>query len=89
MKSGFVYGKTYRAILIGMLILIAILAGILTYDLIELRKFSPIATLDFPEDEWMKVNDAKIYSKDTIISPNDELLLQLNITNKKPIRWEF
>src|SRR2546427_529537 len=89
MKSGFFYGKTYRAILIGMLIIIAILVGILTYDLIELRKYLPIATLDFTEDDWIKVNHAGIYSIDQAISPNDQLTFLLNVTNKKPIRFDI
>lgn len=89
MKSGFVYGKTYRAILIGLLITLAILAGILTYYINEINKLTRVTNLIFPEDEWMKVNSATIYSKDSIVSPNDELLLQLDITNKKPMRWEI
>lgn len=89
MKTGFVYGKTYRAILVGLLITLAILAGILSYYINEFKNFPLVTNVIFPEDEWMKVNHAEIYSKDTTIYPNDELLLQLDITNKKPVRWNI
>jgi len=89
MKYGFLYGKTYRAILIGLFVLIAIFTGIFAYDVYQLQNFLPIATLDFPEDDWIKVNSAKIYhySYEQAISPNDQLTLQLNVTNKKQIRF--
>lgn len=87
MKSGFVYGKTYRAILIGLLCLLAVLAGVLTYDLYQLRNYLPVATLDFPEDKLIKINSANIYSFEQAVSPNDQLMLMLNVTNKNSTRF--
>lgn len=73
-------------IAIASTVVLAILVVILYYDVNELKKFLPSAILDFPEDEWIKVNDAKIYRFGQTISPNDQLTLMMNITNKKSIR---
>lgn len=87
MKTGFLYGKAYRAILIGLLGLLAVLTGIWAYDLYQLRNYLPIATLDFPEDKLIKINSANIYSFDQVVSPNDQLTLMLNVTNKNSTRF--
>lgn len=77
--------KIFRFIFVGGLVSLSIVVGILVYEINQLTKYFPIASLDFAQNNnFIKINSAKIYGEGTnIISPNDEIILSLNMTNKQ------
>ncbi len=83
----FTKSKGYDYFLIGLLIFAVTLLIIFYFNLQYLDQFKPIATLQFPESEWIKINKANMYTKigSGAISPNEQVVLMLNVTNKVPL----
>ena len=85
MTPGSIFKKAYRPILLGLLIIIAILVGVYTYDLGELRKFVPITTVTFPKNSLLDIQKAVIYSRNgSEVFPSDTLLLQITVVKEIP-----
>ena len=83
----FTKSKWYDYLLIFLLISVIALLVVFYLNLQYLDQFKPVATLQFPESEWIKINDANMYTKigSGAISPNEQVVLVLNVTNKVPL----
>lgn len=57
----------------------------------KLEQSRPIAILKYPDSEWITINEARLYSthRTGFVFPNDQIRLELNITNNKPLNIEI
>lgn len=82
-----VESELYKYSIIALYVFLIILIIILYINYQNLEQSKPIATLNFKESEWIKINTANLLAQfgDRIISPNDPVTLFLNVTNKVPL----
>lgn len=86
-KLTFTKSKWYGYIIIALYGFVAILIIFLVINIINLEQYKPIANLQFEESKWIKINSANFYTRigERAITPNDQVTLVLNVTNKVPL----
>ncbi|MEK6946903.1 MAG: hypothetical protein AABX32_04820 [Nanoarchaeota archaeon] len=84
------WNNFFKVFTIIIIILLIVTTAYLFLTLQSLEQFKPIATLTFPESEWIKINSAQLFTpvRTNVIFPNDQIILVLNITNNKPLLTE-
>ena len=85
-KLAFTKSKWYGYLTNIVIAISVALIVLIIVNAIELQKFLPITNLEFQESEWIKISSANLYTRyqDPTISPNDQIFMILNVTNKVP-----